>query len=45
MTAILISVAVPLELYKKIDQKRGTVPRSRFCMRLIEAGLNKEELK
>ena len=43
MTAILVSVAVPLELYKKIDQKRGTIPRSRFCKKLIEDGLNREE--
>lgn len=45
MVTTLVSVSVPLEMYKTIEQNRRTTPRSRFCLKLLELGLKqfKEE--
>ena len=45
MVTILTSVSLPLELFHKIDQKRGKIPRSRYCRKLIEIGLEKIEVE
>lgn len=37
-----ISLTIPLELLKKIDGRRGDVPRSKFILRLLESGLKGE---
>ncbi len=43
MVTTLVSVSVPLTLYKVIEQKRHSTPRSRFCLKLLELGLKQYE--
>ena len=46
MVKILTSISIPLKLFTEIDNKRGNIPRSKFCLKLIEAGwLHFEEQK
>jgi len=44
MPKITASVSIPLELFQEIDDKRGQVSRSSFCLNLIETGLKKKEI-
>ena len=36
-------LSLPEELMQRIDRERGDVPRSRFLLRLIEAGYKYKE--
>ena len=42
MVSTLVTISVPLELFREIDEKRGQVSSS-FCLKLIETGLKNKE--
>ncbi len=38
-----ISISIDAELANEIDEKRGLIPRSAFCEKLLEIGLEAQK--
>ena len=38
-----VSVTIPNQLMKEIDEKRGDIPRTKYLLRLMMAGQQKQE--
>lgn len=41
MVSIITSIALPLDLFEEIDSRRGKVSRSKYCLNLMQIGLDK----
>gem|GEM_PF-4024720 len=39
MVSVITSISIPLSLLNEIDESRGRVSRSKFCLGLIQQGL------